>query len=129
MNSRKSISTQFSSLFFCITILSINIFESPVFCLESDGQINIESDCTTIPIQKNNEHHDHCFECVDIPFWNYNPDLTFLKKIVEFDFDYFEIYQVRYFDINYFSTSSSFLSMENHHSYFPTFIKYTILLI
>ena len=69
--------------FFCFAILSQNEVESPVLCLESDGHMNIEIRCDTackVPIQKNDGYQNTCDDCIDISFWNYNPDLTFLVK-------------------------------------------------
>lgn len=128
MRNRKiNITQQFTVWFFFLAILSHNVVESPVLCLESDGQINIETDCNDPPVQKNNENQEDCFECIDIQLWNYNPDLTFLVK--SFDFDVYKINQEVFINELTPDLFSDFQPLENRQNYFPPFLKYTVLLI
>ncbi len=128
MHNRKiNIIHQFTTWFFCLAILSQYVIESPVLCLESDGQLNIETDCNNSPLQKNNDNQDDCFDCIDISFWNYNPDLSFLVKSA--DFDLHEISHESFFDVNYSDVSLIFQSIENPQTHLIPFLKYTVLLI
>jgi len=129
MRYRRIKTNQFTAWIFSLAILSQYVVDSPVLCLEFDGQINIETDCVNLPIPENNEHQDNCFNCVDIPFWNYNPYLTFLTKVVDFDFDYYQINQQSIFHGNYSDVSLIFQSIENPQTSLQPFLKYTVLIL
>lgn len=129
LNREINIIHQFTVWFFFLAILSQYVIESPVLCLESDGQINIETDCNYVPIQKDNNHQVDCFDCIDIPFWNYNPDLLFLVKSADFDFDVYKINQELFIHELAPDLSSDFQTTENPQNHFPPFLTYTVLLI
>ncbi|MFQ6677974.1 MAG: hypothetical protein ACE5D0_06590 [Fidelibacterota bacterium] len=117
---------------FCLALISQNVVESPVLCFESDGHINLESDCdhTCIePTQNNDEHIDDCRNCVDISFWNYNPDLSFLVRSIIFDYDMYESNQELFSQELVLALPYVFQPSENPHNHFPSFLKNTALLI
>ena len=116
--------------FFCLAILSQNSVESPIFCFESDGHINIETNCkNNCNIQRNSEHQDTCDNCIDISFWNYIPDFEWIVQSTYSDVDVHKVIQESFYIDNISQISMNFQYTENSQNHFPTFLTNTILLI
>jgi hypothetical protein len=115
---------------FSLTILAQNCIAAPVLCFESDGRINIETNCNSdCDTPKATDHQDDCGECVDIQLWNYNPDIAFLVKSTNSDID-IETINSEFNYLNYFQQNfSAFHCLEPRQAPFPLFLKNTILLI
>ncbi|MBC8467333.1 MAG: hypothetical protein H8D58_01955 [Candidatus Marinimicrobia bacterium] len=116
--------------FFCLTIITHIAIEPPILCFESDGHINIESNCNSdCEIPKEADHKDDCGECIDVNLWDYNSEIVFLVTSSDFDIDFetlnseFNIFEV------FYQISSVFLMKEIQQTNFPPFLKNTILLI
>ena len=69
-----------------LVIANQGFTQSPILCLESDGQKNIEAACDKDSgVAKEgqagrNSHKDDCIDCTDIPLWIYNPNTYIVKK-------------------------------------------------
>ncbi len=50
---------------------------TPVICVESNGELNIETGCDITERSDNDQQSDyeHCSICVDIPFSQYSPEI------------------------------------------------------
>mgnify|MGYP001488768946 CR=1 FL=1 len=117
--------------FFCLSILLQSGVESPVLCLEADGHINIEAGCDITcdgPSPMENGHQDECDDCIDIPFWSYTPDLTFLMQSYELDGAEFEIAQdIK--NIEFPAVNNEIRPQKKTKHQLPLFLKSTILII
>ncbi len=129
-NQRLKSFRHFAVFFFILAILSQNAVESPLLCLENDGQVNIEAGCeNNCTIPKSNGHQDKCDDCIDIQLWNYNPDIAFLVKSIDYNFIINKINLDYFFHHDFSHLLFIFQSTENPNNNFPPFLKNTILLI
>ena len=49
--------------YLCLTLTVFSSVKSPVLCFESDGHVNIETNCDSdCEVPKDNEHQDDCVE-------------------------------------------------------------------
>jgi hypothetical protein len=127
---KKSKIQKFSAIFFCFAVLSQNSVESPVLCLETDGNINIESNCNTdCDIPNDVGLQDDCGECVDVQLWETNANTVYFAKSLDFNsisdcvFSDFIIFGIVH------PISFVFQTKESYQENFPPFLKNTILLI
>ena len=123
---------EIAAWFFCLAILLQSGVESPVLCFESDGHINIEAGCDSTcdgPLAKANGHQDECEDCIDIHFWNYTPDLTFLMQSFELDGAEFAIAQVIKNNELFPVVSAEIRPQKKPKHQLPPFLKSTILII
>ncbi|MBT3497214.1 MAG: hypothetical protein HN913_05270 [Candidatus Marinimicrobia bacterium] len=116
--------------FFCLSLTVFHSVKSPVLCLETDGHVNIESNCDSeCDIPKEDNHNDDCGECVDVQLWDYNSDTAFIVTSANFQIDFNIITHNPFLDKNIFYKYSISQTIENPHNNLPPFLKNTILLI
>ncbi len=116
--------------YLCLTLTVFSSVKSPVLCFESDGHVNIETNCDSdCEVPKDNEHQDDCVECFDVQLWDTNSNNEYFVKSLDFD----PVVDGVYSDFNIFVVkhhfSSAFETKESHQENIPPFIKTTILLI
>ncbi|MDP6685193.1 MAG: hypothetical protein QGH24_04560 [Candidatus Marinimicrobia bacterium] len=131
-NQREEPFRHFVVIFFTLAILSQSAIESPVLCFESDGHMNVEVECSTeceYPPQKNDGHQDTCFDCIDIQFWNYNPEFTFLIQQFNFDNPELDIQQIFLPNGLNIESITEYKLYENPISLIPPLLKSAILII
>lgn len=133
-NQRMIIIHQFIVWFFSLAILSHNVVEPPVLCLD-DEHINIEKSCRTglltvnHYIETNEGSQDDCLNCVDIPIEIYNPDLAFMVKSVNYNPVVFHINSTLPFrgELQESITSHNLPDLPQNH--IPPLLKSTVLII
>ena len=129
---KTNILQKLSVWFFCLAILTQGGIKAPVLCFESDGHVNIEAKCDAsckVPSIIDNTHQDDCNDCIDISFWNYNPDLAFTinsNNLINTDFEFI---QPIIFVETFSEIQLNFHPIETYLSNFSKLIKTTILLV
>ena len=76
LNQKRKLRTILSLLIIFVTISSGSII-TPVACLELNGQIKLETECSDFKTDTQpQENIEQCQICTDIPLWQYSPNIS-----------------------------------------------------